>query len=369
MRARSPDRFFFSLVIVLALAGFVVFSSAALGVISRDGAGFTVVVGKQLFILLIGVAAFLMVSSFPYHLWEKWAPHLFIASLFLTLLVFIPGLGFESGGAKRWLIIPLGGASFSFQPAEFLKLGFILVWAWWLAKHQAQIKDFKYSVLPFIGVMAVIGAILVNQPNNSTLVLIAAAGVTMLLIAGPRLSHLLVLAVAGVLVLSLVLVTQSHVVERLMTYANPDSDPTDTSYQLNQSLIAIGSGGIFGRGFGQSTQKFGYLPEPMGDSIFAVAAEEFGLVGTGILIIMFLLFGLWGLKIAARAPDLFSRLLSLGIVILISVQVIVNIGSMIGLLPLTGVPLPFVSQGGTSLLLTLVAAGLVINVSRYRLPS
>jgi len=369
MRVRSPDRFFFILVIVLAAAGFVVFSSAALGVISRDGAGFTVVVGKQLFILLIGVAAFLVVSSIPYHRWEKWAPHLFVASLFLTLLVFIPGLGLKAGGAKRWLIIPLGGASFSFQPAEFLKLGFILAWAWWLAKYQARIKDFKYSILPFVGVITVIGAILVNQPNNSTLVLITAAGVTMLLVAGPRLSHLLVLAVVGISVLSLVLATQSHVLDRLATYANPDRDPTDDSYQLNQSLIAIGSGGIFGRGFGQSTQKFGYLPEPMGDSIFAVAAEEFGLIGSTTLIIMLLLFGLWGLKITARAPDLFSRLLALGIVILISVQVIVNVGSMIGLLPLTGVPLPFVSQGGTSLLLTLVAAGLVLNISRYRLPS
>ena len=369
MRVRSPDRFFFILIIVLAAAGFVVFSSAALGIITRDDAGFTVVAGKQLFVLLVGLASFLIVAGLPYHWWEKWAPHLFIGSLVLTLLVFIPGLALESGGAKRWLLIPLGGASFSFQPAEFLKLGFVLAWAWWLAKHQARTKDFKYSILPFVGAMAVIGAILVNQPNNSSLVLIAATGLAMLLIAGPRIIHLIGLGLVGAVVLILILISQQHVMERLQTYINPDSDPTDTSYQLNQSLIAIGSGGIFGRGFGQSTQKFGYLPEPMGDSIFAVAAEEFGLVGAGTLIIMLLLFGLWGLKIAARAPDTFGRLLALGIVILISVQAIVNIGAMVGLLPLTGVPLPFVSQGGTSLLLTLVAAGLVLNISRYRLPS
>ncbi len=369
MRARPPDRFFFILTIVLAVIGFVVFSSAALGVISRDGAGFTVVTGKQLFVLLVALAMFLIVSSIPYQFWQKWSPHIFGLSILLTLFVFIPGFALESHGAKRWLIIPLGGASFSFQPAELLKLGFILIWAWWLAKYASAVKTWRFGFLPLVTVIALMGVILLSQPNTSAFGLIIITATAMFLVAGGRISHLLILATIGALVLIAVISTRTYVQERIMTYLDPSIDPTDISYHLNQSLIAIGSGGIFGRGFGQSTQKFGYLPEPMGDSIFAVAAEEFGLMGASLLLVMLLLFSLWGLKIAARTPDPFGRLLALGIVILITAQALVNIGAMIGLLPLTGVPLPFVSQGGSALLLTLIEAGLVLNISRYRLSS
>lgn len=366
MRQHRPDRFFFLLTIVLSVVGLLVFSSAALGLLGRDGASFVVVAGKQLFVLLVALAVFLLVSSIPYKNWEKWAPYIFGASVVLTLLVFVPGLALQSGGAKRWLLIPLGGESFSFQPAEFLKLGFILIWAAWLARFYPKVRSIFFGFLPFLAITSVLAIILLAQPNTSTLGLIVISGAAMLLVAGGKWSHFLILALIGLLAFGAVVMTRPYVKARVMTYLNPSLDPTGDSYQLNQSLIAIGSGGIMGRGFGQSMQKFNYLPEPMGDSIFAVASEEFGLLGSTTLLILFLLFGLWGLKIASRVSDPFGRLTALGIVILISAQCLVNIGAMIGLMPLTGVPLVFVSQGGSALLLALIEAGIVLNISRYR---
>ncbi|MDO8183783.1 MAG: putative peptidoglycan glycosyltransferase FtsW [bacterium] len=366
MKARRPDRFFFILTFVLAITGFVIFSSAALGLLGRDGASFTVVAGKQLFILLGGLALFIIVSGLPYERWYKLAPYLFILALGLTALVFIPGLALESGGAKRWLLLPLGGEAFSFQPAELLKLATIMAWAWWLAKYRDHLATWRFGFFPLLAVLGLIGGLLLAQPNTSTFGIIAVAAVAMFLIAGGRWWHFLVICLIGVMALGAVVVTRPYVMARVLTYLDPSRDRQGDSYQITQSFIAIGSGGIMGRGFGQSVQKFNYLPEPIGDSIFAVAAEEFGLVGTSLFLLILLVFALWGLKIASQVNEPFGRLLALGIVILITVQSLINIGAMIGLLPLTGVPLVFVSQGGSALLLALIEAGIVLNISRYR---
>ncbi len=366
MKPRRPDRLFFILTFVLALAGFIIFSSAALGLLGRDGASFTVVAGKQLFIMLVGLALFIIVSGIPYERWYRLAPYLFIFALGLTALVFVPGLALKSGGARRWLLIPLGGASFSFQPAEFLKLASVLAWAWWLAKYKDYLHTWRAGFVPLTVILGVTGGILLAQPNTSTFGIILVATSAMFLIAGGRWRHLLTLALIGVLALGIVISTRPYVQARINTYLHPEHDRQGDSYQITQSIIAIGSGGVFGRGFGQSVQKFNYLPEPIGDSIFAVAAEEFGLLGTTTFLLILLVFALWGLKIAQRVHEPFGRLTALGIVILITVQSLINIGAMIGLLPLTGVPLVFVSQGGSALLLALIEAGIVLNISRYR---
>lgn len=366
MKTSRPDRFFFFLTIILAVTGFVIFSSAALGLLGRDGASFSMVAGKQLFILLFSLALFVLVAGLPYTYWQRFAPYLLTAAIGLTLLVFIPGLSLEAGGAKRWLLISLGGLKLSFQPAELLKLGTILAWGAWLTAIKDRVTTFSRGLLPLLILFTITGSLLLLQPNTSTLILIIIAVTAMFLVAGGRWSHILLLGLIAAVALSAVIISRPYVMARIQTFLDPSHDRQGQSYQINQSLIAIGSGGILGRGFGQSVQKFNHLPEPIGDSIFAVAAEEFGLVGTNIFLLLLLIWSLWGLKIAARAPDTFSRLAALGIVILIAAQSLINIGAMIGLLPLTGVPLIFVSQGGSALLLALVEAGIVLNISRYK---
>ncbi len=366
MKSPRPDRFFFGLILALALAGFLVFTSASLGLLGKSGASFTLVAIKQGVILLLGLGAMLAVAKIPSNFWKKYALIILIISIVITLLVFIPGVGLASGGAKRWILIPLGSLSFSFQPAEVLKFGFIVYLAAWLASLKDRIASFKKGFLPFILLLAIPGVILLLQPNTSILAVITIASLAMFLVAGGKFRHLAILFLAGSLVLGVLILTRPYVKARVMTYLNPSHDTAGSSWQINQALIAIGSGGLLGRGFGQSVQKFKFLPEPIGDSIFAVAGEEFGLLGTTTLVILFLIFTLWGLKIAARAPDQFGRLLALGIVILIVAQSFINIGAMLGLIPLTGAPLIFISQGGSALFLALIEAGVVLSISRSR---
>lgn len=363
MKTKRPDRFFFILTFVLALVGFLVFSSAALGLLGRDGASFTMIAGKQLFILLFSLALCVIVSGIPYHYWQKAAPYLLAIAIGLTLLVFVPGIGSEAGGAHRWIKVPGG---FSFQPGELLKLTAIMAWAWWLAGVKDKVKTFTYGLLPLLVLCGALGAILLAQPNTSTLGIIVITATAMFFIAGGRLTHFLLMGLLGVIVLATVAFTRPYVMSRIVTLINPAHDVQGQSYQLNQASIAIGSGGIFGRGFGQSVQKFNNLPEPIGDSVFAVAAEEFGLVGVTVFLLLLLVFALWGLKISGRVQDPFGKLLSFGIIMLIVCQSFINIGAMIGLFPLTGVPLVFVSQGGSALLLALIEAGIVLSISRHR---
>lgn len=365
-RKNRPDKFFFGLVVLLALAGFLVFTSASLGLLGKSGASFTLVAVKQGTILLVGLAALLGIASIPLTFWKKYALHILIFSALATLLVFIPGLGLSSGGAKRWILIPLGPMSFSFQPAELLKIGFIIYLAAWMSGLKEKITTLDKGFLPFLVLLAIPGAILLSQPNTSMFAVIVIASLAMFLVAGGKFKHLAILGLVGAVILTGLVFTRPYVKARIMTYIHPQEDVNGSSYQINQALIAIGSGGIFGRGFGQSVQKFNFLPEPIGDSIFAVAAEEFGLIGSGAIVVLFLLFALWGLKISSRSSDSFGRLLALGIVILITAQSFINIGAMLGLIPLTGAPLIFVSQGGSALLLALIEAGIILNISRAK---
>jgi len=198
------------------------------------------------------------------------------------------------------------------------------------------------------------------------LLVIAAAGLAMFVASGGRWRDVFVAAVIGAGIISIVAFTRPYVMDRILTFIDPGRDPLGAGYQIQQSLIAIGSGQLTGRGFGQSIQKFNFLPEPVGDSIFAVAAEEFGFLGTILVLFLFCFFATRGLKIARQAPTQFSRLLVVGIVILIMVQAFINMGAMLGLLPISGIPLPFISHGGTALLFTLASVGIIINISRFR---
>ena len=362
MTPRRFDRGFLLITAILLVVGFCIFTSASLGLLARDGAQFATVAFKQAFLGIgLGLVALLITMHIRYRLWRRYSLWIFILGLALTALVFIPGIGVTSGGATRW--ISLG--SLSFQPAEFLKLATIIYLAAWLSAVRDKIAQFRYSIVPFLVITGLPATLLLMEPNTSTALIILIAGFAMLLAAGARWQHILALALLAALVVLMLASARPYIKDRLLTFPDPSLDPQGAGYQIQQSLIAIGCGGISGRGFGQSIQKFKYLPEPVGDSIFAVAAEEFGFFRVIFLIGLFVLWSIRGLKIATRAQDMFGGLLALGIVILIVSQSFTNSAAMLGVLPLTGLPMLFVSQGGSAMLIALAEVGIVLNISRY----
>ncbi len=359
---RTIDRPFLISVILLVLLGIFAFYSASLGILARESDLFKSVVFNQIVLGLVGgtiVAWF--ASKIDFHFWRKHAFFIFISSLVLTTFVFIPGIGFEHGGAKRW--IDLG--FMTFQPSEFLKIGTLIYLSAWYSGVRQNIHKFSYGLLPLLIVLGIVGFILLNEPNTSTFVVISIASLGVLIVGGGRIRDIVILGVIGAIIISMWVSSQPYIQERIQTFLNPSSDPLGSSYQIQQSLIAIGSGEIFGRGLGQSVQKFNFLPEPMGDSIFAVFSEEFGFVGSVILVLLFTNFAVQGLRIASKTDDYFGRLLATGIVILIIFQSFMNIAAMIGIIPLSGLPLLFVSQGGTALFSTLFAVGIIMNISKH----
>ena len=277
------------------------------------------------------------------------------------LLVFVPHLGFAHGGARRWVAL----GPITFQPAEFLKISCVIYFSAWLSWVKNKIKDFKYGILPMGILLSVSAALLLVQPDTKSFLLIIVAISSLLFVSGVPIKYLIGAVLSCIILVAILAYTTPYLQARIKTFIDPSSDQSGASYQLKQSLIAIGSGGLVGRGLGQSVQKFSYLPEPQGDSIFSVIGEEFGFIGSFFVVLLYILFAFRGFRIANRAPDQFSRLLVVGIVILIVFQSFLNIASITGVFPLTGVPLVFMSQGGTSLLLSLIMVGIILNISRY----
>jgi cell division protein FtsW len=308
-----------------------------------------------------GMVLLVILMNVPYRMYRPFAPYLFLIALILTSLVFVPGLGLELKGARRWLDI----AGVSFQPAEVLKIAFVMCLAWYYSMYHARLDSLKMSIAGIVLILGCAGIVLLPQPDTGTFTILALTGGAMSIAAGIKMRHLAVLG--GIMLCGLIVLAfmRPYLLERVMTFVHPIDDPQGSGYQIKQSLIAVGSGGLWGRGFGKSVQKFQYLPEANGDSIFSVAAEEFGFIGSVVLISLFVFFALRGLHIAARAPDRFGGLIVVGIVILISTQSFINIASMVGLMPLTGEPLVFISHGGTALLFALAGVGIVLNVSTY----
>ncbi len=360
-RVGKISRPFLFWTIALVVAGFFIFMSASLGELARNEVKFSSVAFNQVFFgLFLGSIACIFFARIDYHIWKKWAFVAFVGSIILTLLVFVPKIGLEHGGAKRW--IDLG--FITFQPSEILKVAFVAYFAAWLSGIKKKVETFSWGLVPFLVFLVLLGGILLSQPDTDTFAVIMFAALGMYFASGAKWRHIFAIMIAGAGVLALLAFTRPYVMQRIQSMLDPGSNHQTSSYQLNQSLIAVGSGRIWGRGFGQSIQKFAYLPEPIGDSVFAVAAEEFGFVGTFTLIAIFVMFGLEGLKISARANDDFGRLVSMGIVILIVSQAMINIGGITGVLPLTGIPLPFVSHGGTALFINLIEVGIIMNISR-----
>jgi len=363
MKKGNIDKFFLTLVISLIVIGIIIFTSASLGILTKNEDKFYNVIFNQfIFGLGGGLIAFYLGYKIPYKFWRKYALYIFIFCIILTLLVFVPKLGVSHGGAKRWVDI----FGYSFQPVEFLKIGFIIYFSAWLSWAKSKVKNFKYSILPFIILIGIVAGILVNQPDTKSIILMTMTAIIMLFVSGVPIKYIIGLVICAIAGFVVLIFFKPYLLERVYTFIDPSRDSQGSSYQLQQSLIAIGSGGITGRGLGQSIQKFNYLPEPQGDSIFAVIGEEFGFIGCVLLIILYLLFTLRGYRIAYHSPDPFSKIFVIGIISIIIFQSFMNIASIIGLFPLTGVPLVFISHGGTALLLDMGLMGIILNISQYQ---
>lgn len=363
MKKIKVDIPFLISIFILVIAGFLIFSSASLGLLSTQAVKYLNVAFNQSFFgLFLGSIACIATSQIDYKIYRKYSFYIFLASIVVTLLVFIPGLGYGHGGANRWIRV----FGLSFQPSELLKIGFIMFFSAWIAKAKDKVETFKHGFLPFIVMISIVGLVLLNQPDTDTFLIIVFSGLAIFLTGGGKWRYLFIFGLIGIIGLGVVAMTRPYVMSRINTYINPGKNALGSGYQIQQSLIAIGNGGMFGRGFGQSIQKFNVLPEPIGDSIFAVASEEFGFVGATGIVVLFLFFAFRGLKIASTVPDSFGRLMVVGIVILIVSQAFVNIGAMVGVLPLSGITLPFMSHGGTALFVTLAEAGIILNISKSR---
>ncbi len=363
MKFVSGDRMFFMLVISLALAGLAIFSSAVLGLLARENSSVSQDILLQAGLGLgLGFLALLVARTIPLAQIKRFAPFLYALTILFTLLVFVPGIGFHSGGATRWIDIGFT----TVQPAEFLKIGFVLALAWWLAPRARELASTKKGLFPFLIFLIIPAAILLAQPNTSTAFLMFVTGTVMYFVAGAPWRDFGILALGAILAFAIVIAARPYVLERVKTFINPSENSLSSGYQIQQSLIAIGSGELAGRGFGQSVEKFNYLPEPAGDSIFAVFAEETGFIGAAILLALFVAFAARGIVIAGNSRDLFGGLVALGFSFIIILQTFINISAMLGIIPLTGLPLPFISHGGTALMATLIMCGFILNVAARR---
>lgn len=359
----KPDLGLLILILGLTVFGVIILASASGPTgFARFEDSYYFVKHQLLFGVLPGIIAMLVMMRIPYRTWKRFALPLFIISIVLLVLVFVPGIRAEYGTARSWIRLgPL-----SMQPSEIVKLTFLLYLAAWLERRGEGVRDFRSGLIPFVLLLGLVMAFLILEPDTGSTAIIVVQAIAVYFVAGSRLSHLALLGGGGLALLALLIKVSPYRAARLMTFLHPELDPQGVGYHVNQALLAVGSGGFFGLGLGHSRQKFQYLPEVHGDSIFAVLAEELGFFVSAALVVLFLLF-LWrGIRVAAHAPDRFGKLLAVGILAWIVFQAFINIGAMLGLTPLTGVPLPFISYGGTALVTTLAAAGLLLNISMHR---
>jgi len=360
---KKPDYYLLGVCIVLLLLGILILSSVSADISQEKfGQSFYFLEHQLIFGLIPGVFLGVLSYKTKLSLLKKWAPCFLLVNLILLALVLTPVFfGNQNRGANRWITL----GPISFQPGEFLKITLILYWAGWLSSRLERIKNKNFSLLIFFLLMSFIGVLFILQPDVSTFGVLFIISTLIYFAADTPFWHTGLIMLIGIVGFLSLINLAPYRKERLMVFLNPGIDPMGISYQLKQSLITIGSGGITGVGLGLSKQKeFGFLPESISDSIFAIFAEETGFVGSFMLIIFFLIFFWRAFKIALFARDKFFRLVSLGIGSWILLQAFINISSMIGIIPLTGIPLPFISYGGSALISELIGVGLLLNISK-----
>ena len=349
-----------TILILLALGTMMVFSSSSAASYVKFESSFSLLL-KQLLWVGIGLFVMLFVSKIDYHFIGKFSMQIFAIAVILIILVLIPGVGISLNNARRWL----GVGSLTFQPSELMKLGMVLLFSYLLSnsryvKKMGGIKGFAIM----LGIIGGVAGLLFLQPHVSCIIIIGMVSVILMFVAGVKLRYFLVVGGVAATGAIIAFASLNHVRERLTTFLDPFAYSSDEGYQVVQSLLAIGSGGLTGKGLGQSVQKYLYLPEPYNDFIFSILAEELGFIGVIVVFSLYCVF-LWrGYKIALHAPDRFGCLVATGITTLIAVQVLMNIAVVTSSIPVTGVSLPFFSYGGTSLVIMMINMGILLNISK-----
>lgn len=354
-RGAFDYQFLLTTIILIAFGLVMLYSSSSSKAYATTGDSLYFI-KSQLGGFATGIVAMIFCMVIDYHAIAKLSPVIYGVGVVLLILVLIPGVGTTSNGATRWV--------FGFQPSELMKFSMILFVAHYLETNQKYLHKFLRGFLPCLAILGFVALLLMLEPHFSATILITSTTFVMLFVAGAKIKHFVIIgmpALAGVIVMILM---EPYRLQRLLSFANPFADKRGAGYQIVQSLYAIGSGGIFGVGFGKSRQKYLSLPEPHNDFIFSVLAEELGWIGAIIVIVLFIYLVYRGIKIADKAPDMLGKYIVVGVVSLIGIQALVNIAVVTASVPVTGMPLPFFSYGGTALTFTLAEIGLVLNVSR-----
>lgn len=362
MQKRSKIDYQF-LGLIFALLGFglvALYSASTVESFENFGNTTHYIFHQLLYGVALGLLAMFVFSKIDYHTWQKLLPLIVLFSLLLLALVKAPHIGFSAGGATRWIHI---GPIF-FQPSELAKLAIIVYLATWASKKTGIQESFIFGTLPSLIIVSLFAALILWQPDFGSMSILLGIAAVLIFASGINFKHFAYLTIMVLIALVLLIKFEPYRYQRITSFLSPQTDTLGSSYQINQSLLAIGGGGLWGYGYGLSRQKHNYLPEPMSDSIFAITAEELGFIRMIFLIGLFVAFSFRGLSIAKLAPDTFGKMLALGITTWISLQALINIGAMAGLLPLTGVPLPFFSYGSSAMFMELASMGILLNISR-----
>ena len=364
LKLKSGDFWLMLFTLMLVLFGLIlVFSASYYSSISQDGNPYSYLVRHGAWVVF-GLVAMAFGALFDYRKYKKWALPILIVSVILLVLVLTP-LGQTTNGATRWIKV----GPVTLMPGEIAKIAAIIFVAWFLSEDASRIKSLKRGILPLLGIIAVYGALIVKQPNLSTAITVCGIIIAMMLVAGLKWRYVATAGGIGVVgILSIVIfMKDTYWYNRLTSFTDPFQDALGDGYQAVQSLLALGSGGLFGVGLGKSVQKNLYLPEPQNDFILAIIGEELGYIGVLLLIALYCLFIWRGIHIALNAPDQFGLLLASGIVLMVAIQVILNIAVVTSSMPPTGINLPFISYGGNALLIFMFSAGVLLNISRHGL--
>lgn len=363
--SHAPDYLLLTVVLLLSVIGIIaVYSSSyALGQRQFNDANFFV--KRQAVFMGIGLLVMVVTMRLPYHALMKLSPLIMLGAVVGLALVLVPGIGYEQNGARSW--IRLGGIP-PLQPSEFAKFGVIVYLAAWLTAKGDQLKDFSLGVVPFVAMVGFVAALIMLEGDLGTTIVVGAITGTLFFIAGARITHTLTLATSAVVAAGVLLMTgDQYRLDRLTSFLHAENDPQGTGFHTLQLLVAFGSGGIDGLGLGVSRQKFFYVPGSHTDGILAIIGEELGFIGTCMVIGLFMLLLARGWMVVKHADGQFGSLMAAGILAWIAFQALINIGGVTRLMPLTGIPLPFVSYGGTALLSIFAATGVLLSISRYTL--
>lgn len=361
MKPKAVDSgLLFAVLTLLGIGLVMVYSSSSVKAerIYEDGFYF---IKRQALWAVIGVMVMIFFSNIPYWNWKRWATPMFWINVGLLVLVLVPGVSQEINGARRWI----GFGPLSFQPSEPMKIAFVVYLAAVLAEAPERVRHFWRGLMPHLALLGLIFGLIMLEPDLGTALSISATVVLMLFAAGMRFAHMVGLGTAALPLVGLLIYIEPYRLRRLLSFVDPFADPQGSGYHIIQALYALGSGALFGAGLGRSRQKYFYLPEQHTDFIFAILGEELGFIGGAVVILLFVLFAWRGFMVAATAPDGFGALLAVGLTAMIVIQAAINIGVVTSSLPITGIPLPFLSYGGTSLVFTLAGLGVLLNVSRY----